>query len=243
MIPLETALRGAVDRGEISAVFQPQTDLKDGGVVAAEVLSRWHHPEWGDVPAIEFIGAAEDSGLIDEIGRFMAELAVRALVRWKVDMSVNVSPAQLESNDFTEWLAQRLRHVHTHGESLTLEITESRPILDLAPVLRRLAPLRDLGVGVALDDFGTGHSSITQLKRLHGSELKLDRSLVTDASTEAAGRMAEAIEVAHSSGIRVVAEGIEEYADLSRARDLGCDRGQGYLLGRPATAEDFARLI
>jgi EAL domain-containing protein (putative c-di-GMP-specific phosphodiesterase class I) len=240
---LETALLGAVSRGEITAAFQPQIDLQTGRIVASEALCRWRHPELGTVPPIRFITAAEDLGMIDELGYFMAEQCVAALARWEIDISVNVSPYQLETSDFTEWLAERLRVERTHGVSLTLEITESRAITDVASVLRRLAPLRDLGVGVALDDFGTGHASLTQLKRLHGTEVKLDRSLVTDPSTQATARMAEVIEVAHGADIRVVAEGIETYAELARVRELGCDRGQGYLIGRPASEDEFAGIV
>lgn len=243
MPQLETALVGAISRGEISPVFQPQIDLDTGRIVAAEALCRWRHPELGAVSPVEFISAAEDAGLIDDVGYFMAERCLEALVRWKIDISVNVSPYQLESPAFSEWLADRLRALHVHGGSLTIEITESRAISNVAPVLRRLEPLRELGVGVALDDFGTGHSSLTQLKRLHGTELKLDRSLVSDQSDDALNRIAEAVGVAHQSDIRVVAEGIETYQELARVRDVGCDRGQGYLLGRPVPTDDFARLI
>ena len=243
MPTLETALAGAVSRGEVSAAFQPQIDLETGGIVAAEALCRWEHPDLGAVPPIDFISAAEESGLIDELGYFMAEQSVQAMTRWGLDVSVNVSPFQLETSDFTDWLADRLTGVRTHGVSLTLEITESRAIIDVAPVLRRLEPLRDLGVGIALDDFGTGHSSLTQLRRLHGTEVKLDRSLVVDPSDAALDRMAEVVGVAHGSGIRVVAEGIENYGHLARVRRLGCDRGQGYLLGRPVAADDFTRIV
>lgn len=238
---LETALKGAVSRGEITAVFQPQFDLETMALVAAESLCRWQHPELGRVPPVEFIPVAEDAGLIDEIGRYMADECLGILSTWPIDVSVNLSPYQLENAAFTEWLAERLDGAATRGGSLTLEITESRAIVDIAPVLARLAPLRTLGVGVALDDFGTGHSSLTQLKRLHGNEVKLDRSLVAASTPESEQQMSEVIEVAHGFGIRVVAEGIESDTDLARMRRLGCDRGQGYLLGRPVPREEIGR--
>lgn len=240
---LETALSGAVSRGEITAVFQPQFDLATHQLVGAEALCRWTHPELGPVSPTEFIAAAEDAGLIDEIGRFMAERCCEMLTDWRLDISVNVSPYQLETPEFTEWLAECLASHRLRGGTLTLEITESRPIADIAPVLRRLEPLRRVGVGVALDDFGAGHASLTQLKRLHGTEVKLDRSLVADRSEAASQRMAQAIALAHRSGIRVVAEGIETADDLRRARDLGCDRGQGYLLGRPMPRKHLETLL
>ena len=240
---LETALEGAVSRGEISAVYQPQFDLNTMALVAAESLCRWQHPELGPVGPADFIPVAEDAGLIDEIGRYMAEDCLGVLTDWAIDVSVNVSPYQLESADFTEWLTDRIDGLLTQGGRLTLEITESRAIADIAPVLLRLAPLRALGVGIALDDFGIGHSSLTQLKRLHGSEVKLDRSLVAAGTAESESQMAEVIEVAHAAGIRVVAEGVETVADLALVRRLGCDRAQGFLLGSPMTRDELGVLL
>lgn len=243
MLRLETALEGAVSRGEITAVYQPQFDLGSMTLVAAESLCRWRHPDLGWVSPAEFIPAAEDAGLIDEIGRYMAEDCLGVLTDWPIDVSVNVSPYQLESAAFTEWLAGRLDGLLTQGGRLTLEVTESRAIADIAPVLLRFAPLRARGVGIALDDFGIGHSSLTQLKRLHGSEVKLDRSLVAAGTPEAETRMAEVVEVAHRAGVRVVAEGIETDAELALVRRLGCDRAQGYLLGAPMTRDELGVLL
>jgi EAL domain-containing protein (putative c-di-GMP-specific phosphodiesterase class I) len=243
VVELESALEGAVGRGEIIALFQPQFDLISGKLVAVEALCRWNLPGAGIVPPDQFIPVAEEAGFIHDIGRFMADQCCKALTEWPLDVSVNVSPLQLETPDFTDWLTDCLTDHHSKGGSLTLEITESRPIADLAPMLKRLEPLRMLGVGVALDDFGIGHSSLKQLKRLHGTEVKLDRSLVSDDSAVAFARMAEVVDLAHRSGIRVVAEGIETDADLDRARVLGCDRGQGFLLGRPQTRAQISRLV
>jgi EAL domain-containing protein (putative c-di-GMP-specific phosphodiesterase class I) len=243
VLTIETALPGAAARGELHAVFQAQVDLQSGRTVAAEALCRWHHLDLGAVAPNDFIPAAEDSGLIDEVGLFMADEALAALQRWELDVSVNVSPVQLSSSMFTEWLAQRLYSTGLDGGRLTLEITESRPIADVAAVLRRLEPLRGLGVGVALDDFGIGHASIRQLKRLHGSEVKLDRSLATDPSEAARAKLTEVVALAHAAAIRVVAEGIETLEQLRRVRDLGCDRAQGYLFGRPMAVDEFSLSI
>lgn len=245
---MATALVGAVARGEISAVFQPQIDVATGGIVGVEALCRWTHPTWGSVPPEEFIAVAEETGLIHEIGHFMAEECCRAFAAWStpehpVDVSVNVSPVQLETAEFTEWLAGCLADEAPPVGVFTLEITESRPIADVATVLRRLEPLRELGVGIALDDLGIGHASLTQLRRLHGTEVKLDRSLVTDESEDGERTIARVVDIAHRAGIRVVAEGVETTRDLDRVRRLGCDRAQGYLLGRPMTADAIARLI
>ncbi len=243
MPALETALVGAVSRGEMSAVFQPQFDLPSGRIVGAEALCRWASPGLGDIAPVDFIPVAEDAGLIDEIGRFMAERCVMALGEWPIDIAVNVSPYQLTTSLFTEWLAEALAAGAGIGGALIVEITESRELADVAGVLARLAPLRALGVVVSLDDYGTGHASLDQLERLQGTEVKLDRSLVADASAAAAARISEVVEVAHRQGIRVVAEGIETQDELDRARRLGCDRAQGFLLARPMGREELTHLL
>jgi diguanylate cyclase (GGDEF)-like protein len=241
------ALRGAVARGELSAWFQPQIDLATGAVVAAEALCRWHHPQLGQVGPATFIPVAEDAGLIDEIGRFMADQACLALDAWSsaadpLDIAVNVSPLQLKSSGFVDWLAERLARRERDDGRLTLEITESRPIMDLEAVVDRLERLRGLGVGVAIDDFGAGHATLDQLDRLHGTEIKIDRSLVSDSSWQAEAQILDAIVVARRSGIQVVAEGIETSEQLERVRALGCDRAQGYLIGHPVPWDEFAAL-
>ncbi|HEY8590905.1 MAG TPA: EAL domain-containing protein, partial [Naasia sp.] len=207
MSTLEASLERALDAGEISAYFQPQVDLDTGRIVAAEALCRWRSPLHGDVSPAEFIAVAEDSGLIDEIGRYMTEQGCIALAEWPVDVSVNVSPYQLRTASFSEWVAQHLEAHEGRGGALTLEITESRELDDIPGVQLRLDPLRDLGVGISLDDFGIGYSSLAQLERLRANEVKLDRSLVADESTSARALMMEAIAFAHECGMRVVAEG------------------------------------
>ena len=243
MPALDVALVGAVSRGEITAVFQPQFDIASGRIAGAEALCRWSHPELGDVPPVDFIPVAEDAGLIDEIGRFMAERCLAALAEWSIDVALNVSPYQLATPAFTDWLAVGVRARSGHGGDLILEITESRELHDVPAVLQHLDPLRRLGVVISLDDFGSGHASLVQLVRLLSGEVKVDRSLIADASAGAAQQIAEVVEVAHGRGMRVVAEGVETQAQLDRARELGCDRAQGYLLGRPMPREELALLL
>lgn len=248
MHDLATSLRGAVVRGEISAWFQPQIDLISGRVVGAEALCRWQHPELGHVPPIEFIAIAETADLIDEIGRFMTVECCRALGEWSttdapLDVSVNVSPLQLRTAAFTEWLEVQLLRLQLEGHTLTIEITESQPIHDLPSVVRRLDRLRALGLGIAIDDFGTGQASLSQLRRLHGTELKIDRSLVIDASSSSTATIAEAVRVAHADGIVVVAEGVETEQHLARVTELGCDRAQGYHFARPMPWDEMAAYL
>jgi len=234
-------LAGAVRRGEIAAWFQPQFDVRDGRMVAAEALCRWVHPVRGQVSPADFIPAAEESGLIEEIGVFMARQSCLAIERWRIDISVNVSPLQLETAAFTNWLEHQLRGVSTGNSSLTIEITEEQPLRNVAAVVRRLDRLRSLGVGLAIDDFGAGQSSLKQLRRLHATELKIDRSLVVDEN--AAGLITQAVDAARTSGVRTVAEGIETHEQLDRITRLGFDRAQGFLLGRPMPPDAMDQLV
>lgn len=231
MATIASDLVGAVRRGEITAWFQPQIDVHTRRVVAAEALCRWLHPVRGMVPPPEFIAAAEEFDLIEEIGVFMARQSCLAIERWHIDVSVNVSPMQLENAAFTNWLETQLSGVSTAGSSLTIEITEEQPMRNVPAVVRRLDRLRALGVGVAIDDFGAGQSSLKQLRRLHGTELKLDRSLVADENAQLL--IADAVNAARASGVRTVVEGIETPEQLKLITRLGCDRAQGYLLGAP----------
>ncbi len=241
-------LRGALERGEIFAEFQPQIDLGTGTIVAAEALCRWSHPRLGAVPPIDFITVAEDEGLIEAIGEFMAEECCKAMAIWSsfvrpFDVSVNVSPLQLQTDEFPVWLAECLKRHPPRGGTFTLEITETRSLGDIGAVVGRLEAVREIGVGIAVDDYGVGYSSLSQIHQLQGTEVKLDRSLVADASPKAAAMMAEVIEIAHASGMRVVAEGVETVEDLARVTSLACDRAQGYLIGRPMSQEKLTGLI
>ena len=248
MIDVGTALPGAVARGEMSAWFQPQLDLHSGEIVGAEALCRWTHPDLGAVPPSEFIPVAEELGLIDEIGLFMANEACAAALEWSalarpVSVSVNVSPAQLLTDAFTNYLALQLNKLKLPPKSLIVEITEALPIADFPVVVGRLDELRRQGLGIALDDFGVGHSSVRQVRRIHANELKIDRSLVIDDSDECTTMLTSVIEEVHSAGLTVVAEGIETEDQLQRVRDLKCDRAQGYLIGRPQPRDVLELLL
>jgi EAL domain-containing protein (putative c-di-GMP-specific phosphodiesterase class I) len=239
---LARALSAALRRGELSAWFQPQIDLRTSRLVAAEALCRWNHPTWGSVSPAEFIPVAEEDGSIGEIGEFMATEAMNAMTDWDIDISVNVSPAQLEDADFTSWLERMILRIRRPARRLTLEITEGRHIGDVPAVVGRLDRLRAMGVGIAIDDFGSGQASLLQARRLHATELKIDRGLVSDDSPLASRVVAEAVALAHDADIRVVAEGIETPEQLDKVTRLGCDRAQGYLLSRPVPRSDMARL-
>jgi EAL domain-containing protein (putative c-di-GMP-specific phosphodiesterase class I) len=245
---IATELRGAVERGQIEAWFQPQVDIASGRIVAAEALCRWHHPEFGDIPPAVFIPVAEEVGLIEEIGRYMVEASCAAAARWgsrqhPVDVSVNVSPTQLVATQLTERLASVVKELKLPPRALTIEITESLPLVETPELLNRLDELRELGLGISLDDFGTGHASLAQLDALPATELKIDQSLVQDPSTETHALLAAVVGIVHDAGLRVVAEGVETVEQLERVRELGCDRVQGYLVGTPMPQHELEALL
>lgn len=244
---LATDLDVALDHDEIYAVFQPQISLVDGAIVAVEALCRWRHPERGLVAPDEFIALAEETGAIQDLGRFMLDQCLAAVDSWRaegrdIEVSVNVSPVQLEDSRFADYLAAELHRRSLPAHALTIEITEARPVIDLDAIVPRLRVLREHGLGVSLDDFGIGYASIDQLERLPVTELKLDRSLIQNPGSPHLP-LAETVARAHERGLRVVAEGIETSAHLQIARDLGCDRAQGYLLGMPMSKQDVDAML
>lgn len=244
---LATALDAAIADGRLSAVFQPQFAMADGRIVAAEGLCRWNDPELGSIAPDRFIPVAERTGAIHAIGQFMIDQCIAVADRWsesgrRIELSVNVSPVQLTSSFATE-LEERWRRRGLPIDALTLEITESLPLPDLEANLSRLASLRSAGLGISLDDYGTGHASLDQLGRLPVTEVKLDRSLIQDHALLEASEIADVVHYAHDRGLRVVAEGIENEEQLAFARSVGCDRAQGYLLGRPMPPSDVELLL
>lgn len=239
-------LGSALPHRELVAVYQPQVDLHTDRIVAAEALCRWRHPTLGVVWPVEFIPIAEEIGIIHEIGRFMLEVGGRAAAAWSdlgVEVSVNVSPLQLETDEAFALLVSGLDSLPDFEGALTLEVTESQPILDLPPVVARLQTLQQRGLGISIDDFGAGHSSLAQLTSLPATEVKIDQSLVQDVSPATSSTIATVVQLAHAAGTRVVAEGVETEAQLHRIMLLGCDRAQGFLIGRPTSEAQFRTLV
>jgi len=235
-------LRDAVDTRQIELVYQPKLDLNSGALVGLEALARWNHPLRGAIPPAEFVPLAESAGLIQALGQSVLERACLEAAQWPahVRVAVNVSALQLEADDFIDRVRQALRQGGLAAHRLELELTESVCLRNDDSLVQRLRSLRELGVSIALDDFGTGYSSLAYLQRLPLSTLKVDRAFVTglDASDRAAADCARAIvrtvlQLAQAIGAAPVAEGIETPAQLARLREMGCDVGQGFLLGRP----------
>ncbi len=250
-LELENALRHAEARGELEVFYQPQVELKTGRIGGMEALVRWRHPERGLVNPAEFIPVAENSGLIVPIGEWVLRTACAQNKAWqdgglpRLTVAVNLSARQFLDPDLPNGVNAILAETGLDPECLELEVTESIAMHDMATTIRTLDALRQTGVKCSLDDFGTGYSSLSYLKRLPLDKLKVDQSFVRDMVADAgdAAITRTIVELGHSLRIRVIAEGIENRRQLALLTDYGCDEAQGYLLGRPVPAADFARLV
>jgi len=232
---LALELRLAAERGEIIARYQPQVDLRDGLLVAVEALSRWRHPHRGLIPPREFIPLAEATGAVIAIGDVMLEAACRygsALVRAgrRIEVAVNVAAAQLSEARFAERVTHHLQSSGMPAALLTLELTESRPVP--AEAADALAGIREIGVGVSVDDVRTVEEAEARVLALPITELKVDRSVIRRLP-EDRGVAGQLLGFAREHGLRSVAEGVETRPQLVAVRELGFDRAQGYLFGRP----------
>lgn len=242
LLKLDTDLHDALDRDEIVAYFQPQYDARIGNLTGYEALARWHHPEHGALPPDRFIPLAEADGLIARLGDQILEQACRfadlAAAGRPLHMQVNVSVQQLSVPGLADRIRRALAEYPDRAWSLDVEITESSLILDHAQVRRELERIRDLGVGVSIDDFGSGYSSLSQLRDLPATELKIDRSFVQREDAVGRSLLTAILALASSLGLTVVAEGIESRSQLETLRALGCDRLQGMYLCPPLVAEE-----
>jgi diguanylate cyclase len=252
---LESHLRGALARGEMHVAYQPKVDRITGRVVAAEALLRWHSPELGDVGPDRFVPVAEDNGLIVSLGAWVLQEACAQLKAWHeqglthLRVALNVSPQELYSGAVLDQVSQALERFVLPRGALVLELSESMLIpaegeFDDQAVRGQLQALRALGVAISIDDFGTGASSLHDLKNFPLDELKIDRSLVMGLpldKTDLAIVRAMVV-LGHNLGLRVVAEGIETPDQLALLGSLGVDQYQGYWLGKPVAADEFARL-
>ena len=244
-VSLEAQLRQALDRGTLHAAFQPIVDLATGALRGLEALARWPAGE-PEVPPGDFIGVAEESGLIGPLGSLMLRRACRALADWRergvvgpeVTVSVNVSIRQIDDASFVEDVRAALAEAGLPPASLVLEITESTLIQHPELVRGVLGALIELGVGVQLDDFGTGYSSLTVLHDFQGDTLKVDRAFVATMTDrpESQTIVRSIVGLAHNLGLKVIAEGIEREDQRAALSALGCELGQGFHLGRPMDA-------
>jgi diguanylate cyclase (GGDEF)-like protein len=250
-IRMETDLRGAWERGELSLAYQPVYRLSDRRLVGAEALLRWQHEEQGAIAPSAFIDVAEQSGLIERIGPEVLRAACRDAASWSAAngealfVSVNVSPRQLRSGDLPRHVTRALQESGLAPHALHLELTETTIISDEKQASAMLSKLRGEGVRVWLDDFGTGFSGLSHLRRVPVDGVKIDRSFVSDVTRDPddLALTTAIIAMAHSLGIIVVAEGIEDEQQYALLKQRNCDLGQGYWFGRPVAAREFAKLI
>jgi diguanylate cyclase (GGDEF)-like protein/PAS domain S-box-containing protein len=250
-LDLHNALRRAIGQGEFVLHYQPLVDLARGRIVGGEALVRWASPELGLQLPSNFIGAAEHSGLIVPLGEWVLQEACRELANWheggrrELTMAVNVSSIQFRRGDVEDTVLRALAASGAQPGALELELTESILIDGAEQVLATIRRLQALGVGLAIDDFGTGYSSLAYLRRFAADKLKIDQSFVRGIADDPndAAIVRALIELAHSLGLKVVAEGVETEAVLNELRRMGCDMVQGFHFSQPLPAADFRRLI
>jgi diguanylate cyclase (GGDEF)-like protein len=241
---LEADLRHALERGQLLLHYQPKVDVGTGRVGGVEALLRWAHPERGLVSPAEFIPVAEETGLIVPIGEWVLRTACAQARAWqaegapRVAVSVNLSARQFKHHDLTAVVRRVLEETGLEPRLLELEVTETLLMEDTVRTVAVLRALREHGVTISLDDFGTGYSSLGYLKRFPIDAIKLDKSFVRDAVTDAqSGAITTAIiELGHSLGLAVVAEGVETEEQLAYLAARECDVVQGFLFGRPMPA-------
>ena len=250
-LQIDTALRRALDRQELSLHYQPQVCLMTGAIVGAEALLRWNSSDWGPISPVEFIPVAERSGQIAAIGDWVLEQACRQVVAWRtaglppIRVGVNISPVQFQLGDMASRVRETLQRTGARPAELGVEVTESALLHDSARVADMLRDLKTLGVEISLDDFGTGFSNLSHLRNLPIDVLKIDRSFVSDvtAAPESASVTRSIIHLAHGLQIKVLAEGVETEGQLSMLVAHGCDQIQGYFFSRPIPAADLASLL
>ena len=237
------ALEGA---DQLRLVYQPRIDLASGTCVGAEALLRWRHPALGEISPGEFIPIVERTSMVRAATAWVLDAALAQLAAWRdaglgLQLSINVSAANLLERDLADRVACGLaRHALAAG-SLELEVTESAVMGDAGQALAVLEAVASSGTSLAIDDFGTGHSSLAYLQRLPAHVIKIDQSFVRDLAADERRRtlVATMASLAHEFGYRVVAEGVETKEVLARVEEAGCDEGQGYLFGRPMAPESF----
>ncbi|WP_430780288.1 EAL domain-containing protein [Actinoplanes sp. G11-F43] len=252
-LDLETRLREAVHRGELRLHLQPVVSLPGGQVSGAEALVRWQDPQRGLQQPGSFIPLAEETGMIIEIDRWILIQACHTIRQWQEEsprtapawVSVNLSAAHLDLPDLTEHVAYALATTGLSAHCLTLELTETVMMRDLAVTSIRLQELRELGVKIAIDDFGTGYSSLGYLRDIPVDVLKIDRSFIDGLVGNARQQelVSAIMQLGHTLGLRVVTEGVEDADQLALLIAMGCQYAQGYHLGRPQPADQLRALL
>ncbi|PSJ44739.1 diguanylate phosphodiesterase [Zobellella endophytica] len=251
MLALENGLRQAIDRQQLSLVYQPQYSLGEHRLLGFEALLRWRHPELGPVSPAEFIPIAEKNGFIVSLGDWVLDTALRQLADWRaqalppVTLGINISAAQLRQHPLCDRVRLLLQETGVPAEALELELTESVMLDHPQRALAIMDQLHELGVKLALDDFGTGYSSLSYLKRFRLARLKIDQSFVRDLLLDDEDRaiVGAIISLARNLGLGTIAEGVESPEQAQMLHHMGCEQAQGYHLGRPMAAEQATLLL
>ncbi|SEP99539.1 bifunctional diguanylate cyclase/phosphodiesterase [Nitrosomonas ureae] len=246
---VEQSLREAIEKQQLSLVYQPQIEVNTGRIVGFEALARWHHPELGQVPPFDFIATAEKIGMIQSLTEWVLRTACSQLVSWRekkihmLRMAVNISPSLFLNKEFASLIKRIIEEVGIVPAELELEVTES--IVQTDPRnLSIFENLKNLGVSLAIDDFGIGYSSFASLKHLKVDYLKIDRLFVADmlADKQALTLISSMIEMGHKLGYGIISEGVENSEQLSILKNLGCEKVQGYLFSKPISAAKIEKL-
>src|SRR5215216_3779401 len=252
-LKLETELRRALEQEEFVLYYQPEVSLHDGKMVGFEALLRWQHPERGLLKPAAFVPIAEDTDLIAPIGRWVLEEACQQAKRWEEErplaspmtMEINLSSKQLRRQGLVRTVEEALARADLEAHTLALDMTETVLIRTSEDNTQALDALKEMGVRLGLDDFGTGYSSLSYLKRLPVDRVKVDRTFVKgigeNATDTALVRMI--IDLCHTLGVEVLAEGVETSEQAVLLRDMGCDLGQGYYFARPLLGEELAKRL
>jgi diguanylate cyclase (GGDEF)-like protein/PAS domain S-box-containing protein len=252
-LELEAELRRALEQGEFVLYYQPEVSLYNGSMVGLEALLRWQHPERGLLKPSAFVPLAEETDVIAPIGRWVLEEACRQAKRWEeehplaspITMEVNLSSKQLRRRELARTVEEALTRAGVEAHTLALDITETVLIGASEHNAQALEALKKMGIRLSLDDFGTGYSSLSYLKRLPVDRVKVDRSFVKglggNATDTAVVRMI--IELCHTLGVEVLAEGVETSEQAALLKDMGCDVGQGYYFARPLRSEELAEQL
>ena len=243
---LEAMLRRSIEKHEIFLNYQPQVEMESGRLIGVEALVRWHNPELGLVSPARFIPVAEDTGFINQLGKWVLEEACRQMVRWEAaglvvpKMAVNLSVKQFERGSIVKMVGDILLETGLAPRRLQLEVTES-VIMNTGDALAFVNDLHGIGVGLAIDDFGTGYSSLAYLKQLPVQTLKIDRSFIQDIATDSNDEAITIaiIQLAKSLNLSVIAEGVETEEQAIFLQRHGCRHAQGFYFARPGRAEDL----
>ena len=244
-------LRQAVAAGQLLLHYQPQVDLRSGALIGVEALIRWQHPQWGLVPPLRFIPAAEESRLIVPIGEWVIQQACQQAMAWQragvrvPQVAVNVSAIQLQYGNIEQQVLQALASSGLPAAMLELEITESSLIDNPEQAQATLKRLKAMGVKLSIDDFGTGYSSLAYLRNLAVDKLKIDQSFVRDltSSTDSRAIVTAIVQMAHSLGLSTIAEGVEDQASAEALLQLGCLEAQGYLYAKPLPEAQLSAFV